>query len=416
MANTEEIKIKISAQDDTKQPINQVESSLAGLTGTVKKFAIAAGAAFAAKQVFDFGVSSVKAFAESEAAMARVSATVATLPKNLGVTADAVEKLSNRATQLGFSNEEAAINIANLTQRTGDLKKANELNNLAMDLARSKNIDLASAGNLVNLALSGNVRALKAYGIELDETKTPLEALEELQGKVKGQADAFADTTSGKLAILSESFGEFKEAIGASLADALVPLFDQLIKIVNTPEFIEFFVALSKVIGTGLLFAVRGVIGFTDLLATSFFKLEEIATAVADFFKNIFNGVMNGVRTTVEIVTTSVSTLVNALQSAINLASQVGSGISNTVKSVTSKVTGKRAEGGPVSSGGTYLVGEQGPELFTPRLSGNIIPNGRLGGGAVINITITGNTLLDRAAGELLAGQLMTTLKHNLNL
>jgi len=40
-----------------------------------------------------------------------------------------------------------------------------------------------------------------------------------------------------------------------------------------------------------------------------------------------------------------------------------------------------RASGGPVSSLSTYLVGEQGPELFTPSSSGTIIPNGALGGG-----------------------------------
>jgi phage-related minor tail protein len=36
---------------------------------------------------------------------------------------------------------------------------------------------------------------------------------------------------------------------------------------------------------------------------------------------------------------------------------------------------GTRASGGPVSAGGTYLVGEDGPELFTPKSSGAIIPN-----------------------------------------
>jgi hypothetical protein len=43
---------------------------------------------------------------------------------------------------------------------------------------------------------------------------------------------------------------------------------------------------------------------------------------------------------------------------------------------------GARAMGGPVASGRTYLVGEQGPELFTPSGSGQIVPNNALGGGA----------------------------------
>lgn len=41
-------------------------------------------------------------------------------------------------------------------------------------------------------------------------------------------------------------------------------------------------------------------------------------------------------------------------------------------------IAGARANGGPVSSGGTYLVGERGPELFTPSISGTIVPNNKL--------------------------------------
>jgi hypothetical protein len=43
---------------------------------------------------------------------------------------------------------------------------------------------------------------------------------------------------------------------------------------------------------------------------------------------------------------------------------------------------GGKAGGGMVSSGTTYLVGERGPELFTPRTAGNIIPNHQLNGAA----------------------------------
>lgn len=38
------------------------------------------------------------------------------------------------------------------------------------------------------------------------------------------------------------------------------------------------------------------------------------------------------------------------------------------------------AVGGPVVAGNTYMVGERGPELFTPNRSGSIIPNDELGG------------------------------------
>ena len=50
-----------------------------------------------------------------------------------------------------------------------------------------------------------------------------------------------------------------------------------------------------------------------------------------------------------------------------------------------------RANGGPVMGGGTYLVGERGPELFTPTSSGNITANSSLGGGGnTVTINVNG--------------------------
>ncbi len=53
-------------------------------------------------------------------------------------------------------------------------------------------------------------------------------------------------------------------------------------------------------------------------------------------------------------------------------------------------VPGRRALGGPVAPGGSYIVGERGPELFTPSSSGNITPNHAMGGGANITVNVNG--------------------------
>jgi hypothetical protein len=50
---------------------------------------------------------------------------------------------------------------------------------------------------------------------------------------------------------------------------------------------------------------------------------------------------------------------------------------------------GKRAAGGPVSAGSSYLVGERGPEMFVPRTSGSIYPNDAMGiGGGNITVNV----------------------------
>ena len=46
-----------------------------------------------------------------------------------------------------------------------------------------------------------------------------------------------------------------------------------------------------------------------------------------------------------------------------------------------------KANGGPVSGGSPYIVGERGPEMFVPSGSGTIIPNHSMGGPSVTNVT-----------------------------
>lgn len=52
-----------------------------------------------------------------------------------------------------------------------------------------------------------------------------------------------------------------------------------------------------------------------------------------------------------------------------------------------------KADGGPVSGGRPYIVGERGPELFVPGASGAIVPNGALAGaGANVSVTLNVST------------------------
>ena len=70
------------------------------------------------------------------------------------------------------------------------------------------------------------------------------------------------------------------------------------------------------------------------------------------------------------------------LDRAITLINTIGAG-GYTPELNAMRYRGARAAGGPVAGGGSYLVGERGPELFTPGTSGNITPNNALGGGGI---------------------------------
>mgnify|MGYP003132969392 CR=1 FL=1 len=54
-----------------------------------------------------------------------------------------------------------------------------------------------------------------------------------------------------------------------------------------------------------------------------------------------------------------------------------------------------KANGGPVKGGQSYVVGEKGPEMFTPGVSGTITPNHALGGSTtvVVNVDASGSSV-----------------------
>ena len=63
------------------------------------------------------------------------------------------------------------------------------------------------------------------------------------------------------------------------------------------------------------------------------------------------------------------------------------------VNAIRSQTYGGRREGGPVTGGSPFLVGEDQPEVFTPRTNGNIIPLDKLSTGKEVNVNFQITTL-----------------------
>ncbi|MDC7677252.1 phage tail tape measure protein [Asticcacaulis machinosus] len=82
----------------------------------------------------------------------------------------------------------------------------------------------------------------------------------------------------------------------------------------------------------------------------------------------------------------SMAELASAVISAVNAAARSqGGGLGDVLSGISSVFSGARADGGPVTRGGAYLVGERGPELFRPATSGSIETGA---GGQNVNITL----------------------------
>ncbi len=54
------------------------------------------------------------------------------------------------------------------------------------------------------------------------------------------------------------------------------------------------------------------------------------------------------------------------------------------------------AHGGTATAGKPHLVGERGPEIFVPKVTGTVIPNGGMGGG----VTVVNNTVLNVTSAD----------------
>ena len=81
------------------------------------------------------------------------------------------------------------------------------------------------------------------------------------------------------------------------------------------------------------------------------------------------------------------------LSSVVNFGIQLG-GMGVFGKKVQANIlAGARANGGQVNAGRTYLVGERGPELFSPATNGQIVANDNMrGGGMIINVDARGSS------------------------
>jgi len=111
---------------------------------------------------------------------------------------------------------------------------------------------------------------------------------------------------------------------------------------------------------------------FSSLLTPafdSFFQaFEENKNAGQAFFQGLTQGIKNLVQEMIKLA---------AISAAISLFSGGKISFGTAFKTLSGFGQGLpgRANGGPVSGGNPYLVGERGPELFLPQVSGTIIPN-----------------------------------------
>ena len=131
------------------------------------------------------------------------------------------------------------------------------------------------------------------------------------------------------------------------------------------------------------------IVSNAEALADPFRQLSNI---IAQDIGNGIKGLIKGTETLNNVLRNVLNKLADAaLNMAIfgNVGGQFERGGGGLLGSIF------KAEGGPVKRGGSFIVGERGPELFTPGVSGMITPNHALGGSTsvVVNVDASGSSV-----------------------
>ena len=106
----------------------------------------------------------------------------------------------------------------------------------------------------------------------------------------------------------------------------------------------------------------------------------KIKDALVETFKNAFTSV-------IDAVGGWISQIIGKINSGLGQIK----GLAGSAVSSVGSALGFRASGGAVNPNQSYIVGERGPELFTPNGYGSITRNSQLGGGGGITIIVNGD-------------------------
>ena len=132
---------------------------------------------------------------------------------------------------------------------------------------------------------------------------------------------------------------------------------------------------------------------------------QNIATDLADGIK----GLIRGTSTLNDVLNNVLNKMIDA---AFNMAffGNASGTLSEGAGLFGSLFGGFLANGGPAQAGRSYIVGEEGPELFTPNTSGTVSPNSSLGGSTniVVNVDASGSNVQGDEAESRELGRLIS--------
>jgi hypothetical protein len=469
MARTTDMVFALYGHDKTASKTLKSVGKEANNTGdSFKKMGKVAAASFLAvgTAAVAFAVSATKAAIEDQKSQKMLAASL----KNTTHATDAQIKstedfITKMQLTYGIADDKLRPAFATLTRATGDLGESQKLTQVAMDVSSATGKDLASVSLALAKAHNGNIGALTRLGIPLDKAiiknKDFNAALKVLTKTFTGAAKAGTETFAGKMAILGQTVNEAKESIGYAILNALQPLAEKWLPIISsgitgfvngltgvkdstnntlTPmhnfgekvrgifdylkdnwhwmklvaEYTVLFMGAMKVTSgiTAFLSMGQKLIGFYKTMRT-----VSVGAAVAEAFATEGGSIPIGALAAAAVAAGFGVAALNINWSGSGAKSKTSAGNrqqsapTGTYKGGMQRASQHRgrAVGGSVARGTSYMVGENGPELFTPSAGGMITRNENLNGG------LGGTTVVINVAGSVIHEKdLAVTVRDNI--
>lgn len=145
----------------------------------------------------------------------------------------------------------------------------------------------------------------------------------------------------------------------------------------------------------------RAQIKITEVLGKQAEKTKILTVRIAENFAAMASRAIGSLRGLVDSIKRG--DFLSILEGVFGIVGQLGqlSGFGGVLGSIGNFFGGARAMGGPVSAGKSYLVGERGPELFTPGQTGRITANDNLRhGGDTYHVNVDARGASDPDAVE----------------
>jgi len=418
-----------------------------GMTSIGQKMSIAVTA-----PIVGLGVYGVKAFSDLNEAVNASNVVFGTASGKImefGKTTAESVGLSQRAfLQASVPIGSALQNVGLSASDAGDMTI--KLTQRAADMASVFNTDVGTALGAIQAGLRGEIDPLERFGVGLSETSIKayaaangigtlgteltmeektlarvgllMEQTNRVQGDFKNTSDGLANSTRIARAELENN--------AAVLGEKLAPIASKVIVLVN--DLMDKYNGLSPsvqnniLIFVGLVATLGPVLLILGTLTTSIIALVPVVTALGtailfvagtpitallialgamlvavakamkevggakEFFRQTWDGIKIIFRESIDSIVGFFQPLINKINQVRDAYNSVKNSISGGISSV-SKLLPRRAGGGAVNPNQSFLVGERGPEIFTPDSYGQITRNSQIGVGGGITVIVNGD-------------------------